>query len=402
MTRSNNLSSQNRQPEWEQDQLNEIITALEEQKCILILGNYAFSKKSSQDSDECFLPDLLKEEFQRRNKSGNANTPLDYYSIAQDILNRSGGKKTLMKTAAIKREELVGTRQEQRLRQISEIPFDLILSTYPFELLSQVFTENGIDHDTSFYSYRHELEELAEPSLKKPLIYNLFGSSKERDSMVISLDRLYEFMFGVLGVRPFPKLIQDKISQATHLVFMGFSFDDWYMKMLLRMFNGHKKDFTFANSFQSAKIGQNNRMFFESNFKVTFLEKEVDDFIDSLHQACRVHDDCTDCEEWPEFQAGKFLRQPTFSPAEDPFDLPKAMIKHQQFSEAMQWLEDILMEKRESSLLKLLLDHQGSFEQLKEHQSYDLYSKEELSTKLLDFRRDLSSFIDQVEQKLAS
>lgn len=375
------------QGEWEKYQMLEILDALEEKKCVLILGNYAFSRPITADSteDEISLPDLLLREQHKWMEKHPSDSPADFYTSAQTLIDRAGGQRMFMDLTQIKLQDL-GQKQLNRFKKISEIPFDLILSTYPFDLVHEVFEKNQIDHQYAFYSYLQEADQLEDFSEDYPLIYNLFGSVRHKESMVISLDRLYQFIFGILGVRQLPKLIQDKVQQASHLIFLGFSFDDWYMKLLLRVLKVHEKEISYAHPSKPTGPGKQNKRFFESNFKVTFLDKKIDEFVSGLHNICLDED---------------LLRKRSPDMAGSPYDGLLTLTEEYRLEEALEQLDDLLIKDgKEGALLQELGEYQQSFHQIKEWENYNSLSKQELEKKWRQLRNKLSMFIDRVEESI--
>ena len=376
------------QSEWERYQMLEILDALEEKKCVLILGNYAFSKPGATaevPETEFFLPDLLMREQHKWVGKHASDSPPDFYTSAQALVNRAGGQRMFMDLTRIQLKDL-GKKQLNRFKKISEIPFDLILSTYPFDLVHEVFEENQIDHQYAYYSYLQESAPLEPFTIDDPLVYNLFGSTRHKESMVISLDRLYQFIFGILGVRQLPKLIQDKVQQASHLVFLGFSFDDWYMKLLLRVLKVHEKEISYAHPPGSSSLGKQNRMFFESNFKVTFLDKKIDEFVSSLHGLC---------------EQGELLRKHTSTIAVSPYEDLQMLTEQYRLEEVLGRLDDLIIKDgKEGSLLKELGEYQQNFHKIQEWENYDSFSKQELEKKWRQLRNKLSMFIDRVSESI--
>lgn len=368
--------------EWERYQMLEVLDALEEEKCVLILGNYAFSKPNDSGG-ESFLPELLMQEQHKWAAGTSSENMSDYYTAAQSLIGRAGGQRMFTELTNIKSKDL-GPKQQDRFRRISEIPFDLILSTYPFDLVHEVFEENKIAHQYQYYSFLEEAAPVESFSAENPLIYNLFGSTRHKESMVISLDRLYQFIFGVLGVRQLPKMIQDKVQQASHLVFFGFSFDDWYMKLLLRVLKVHEKEISYAHPPGPGGLHQENRMFFESNFKVTFLNKKIDEFVAELHHHCQEAD---------------MLRKKNTEEIVDPYQNLKLMVERYRLEEAMEEMDDILLKDGQSGrLLRRLGDFQRTYHQLKEWENYESYEQNELDEKWESLKKDLSNFIDLVSE----
>jgi len=365
--------------EWESYQLMEILDALEDKKCVLILGNYAFSKpaKGSAETD-LFLPDILRQET---DKLGSAQD--DFYSSAQALVDRAGGQRRFIDLARIQLPEL-GPKQLDRFKKISEIPFDLILSTYPFDLVHEVFEENGIEHQYDYYSYLQENAALQPFSVEQPLVYNLFGSLQHKESMVISLDRLYQFIFGILGVRQLPKLVQDKVQQASHLVFLGFSFDDWYMKLLLRVLKVHEKEISYAHPTGPSSLANENKRFFESNFKITFLDKKIDEFVSSLHQLC------TDEE---------LLRKGKGEKPQSTYETLQEWTEQYRLEEVLAQLDDLLLRDASAGdLIQQLNSYRQEFYEIKESETYQNLSKQDLEKRWRQLRNQLSMFIDQVSE----
>ncbi len=374
--------------EWERFQMLDILDALQEQKCVLILGNYAFSKPAAapeSPDQEVFLPELLMREQHKWVEKHPAESPSDFYTSAQALIDQAGGQRMFMELTRIRKSDL-GQKQLDRFKKISEIPFDLILSTYPFDLVHDVFEANQIPHQYAFYSYMQDSAPLEPFSETHPLIYNLFGSEQHKESMVLSLDRLYQFLFGILGVHQLPKLIQDKVQQASHLIFLGFSFDDWHMKLLLRVLKVHEKEISYAHPPGPFGIDRQNKRFFESNFKVTFLDKRIDEFVSGLHDLCAENG---------------FLRKgltPTFTSEYDHLQL---MTEQYRLEEVLEQLDDLIIQDgRQGGLLKELGEHQQEFHQIKEWENYNVLSKQELEKKLRSLKNKLALFIDRVAESI--
>ena len=371
------------QRDWEKHQMLEILDAIEDGTCVLIMGNYAFSRleKNGEEESEIFLPELLRREQLKLPGSPSEDGEVDYYSAAQALVSRAGGQRMFRKLADIKLSDL-GEKQKERFRIISEIPFDLILSTYPFDLLHDVFQDNQIAHQYDYYSFMKEAAEPEPFDMTNPLIYNLFGSMRHKESMVISLDRLYQFLFAVLGARQLPRLIQDKVSQATQLVFLGFSFDDWYMKLLLRVLKVHEKDISYAHPPGQGHIQSFNKNFFESNFQVTFLDRKIDQFVSELHGLC---------------QEEGLLRRKSENMA-SPYAALSNLVAKYRFEDALDQLDELMLNNGASGpLLRELGDHYRSFHKIKEWENYERFDEEELEMKWQGLRNRLFELIEKLE-----
>ncbi len=371
------------QKDWERYQLLEILDAVDAGTCVVILGNHAFSRPNASGEGEIFLPEILRQELHKLTGSPAAGELADFYSATQALTNRPGGQHKLMHLADI-RWEALGPKQRERFQRISEIPFDLILSTYPFDLVHQAYDAQGIDHQSQFYSFQSEAVEPEPFDAAHPLIYNLFGSKQHKESMVMSLDKLYQFFFAVLGARPLPKLIQDKVQQATQLVFLGFSFDDWYMKLLLRVLKVHEKDISYAHPPGPGGMREDNQVFYESNFKVTFLDRQIDTFVAELHKLC---------------QDQGMLRRPKVE-ANSVYPALRSLVAKYRLEDAMDQLDNLLVQHNlDARLLRELGDHYRSYRLIKDDELYQRSTAEDLEPRWQALCTNLLSLIDQVEAK---
>lgn len=371
--------SKEEQKEWEHYQLLEILDAVEEGSCVLILGNHAFSKPGPEG--EIFLPDILQQEMEKLTASPSKGGRFDFYSAAQTIANRPGGHRKLLRLTDLQWQDL-GPTQRKRFERISQIPFDLILSTYPFDLCHEAFTAHGIDHQYDFYSYMSEATEPEPFDASRPLIYNLFGNKRHKESLVISLEQLYQFFFAVLGARPLPKLIQDKVQRATQLVFLGFSFDDWYMKLLLRVLKVHEKEMSYAHSPDAGSLRYDNQLFYESNFKVTFLDRQIDTFIGDLQQLCLQEGLIRKASKEPESELGAI----------------RDLVTKFRLEEAMDQLDEVLVQGNFSArLLRKLGDYFREYHSLKEDDLYERSPAEVLERRWKILQGHIFDLIERME-----
>ena len=290
-----NRTEEQHSSQRESRHLRAIVRALKMQKCVLILGNYAFSKiiKNGDISEEITVPDLIQKEIESTFTENKKNIPNSFYAKLHSLIQEEEGSKEIYfeDLAEIGYEELT-FNQIERFKKLSEIPFDLIISIYPFDILSDVFRNNRIQHDFSYYNYKIKLEEPEEPSIEKPLIYQLFGSVESMDSVIFDLDRLSRFISAAQGANPLPKLIQDKIEKASHIIFLGFDFDDWYMKPLMLLLNLHLNDkFPYAHPPKYPNMngrGSNDQWLFDKYFNLTFFDRQIDTFIEIYIQNVQI------------------------------------------------------------------------------------------------------------------
>jgi AcrR family transcriptional regulator len=117
-----------------------------------------------------------------------------------------------------------------------------------------------------------------------PLIYNLFGSKDQDDSLVLDYDDMYKMLQSALGEPGLPIKLLRKLREARTYIFLGFQFDKWYSQLLLKLL----KD----DSEQDKLISINNpledtdtRQFIIQQFDIKFMGDQFD-FFGELYKRC--------------------------------------------------------------------------------------------------------------------
>jgi len=165
---------------------------------------------------------------------------------------------------------------------ISQLPFSVIVSVSPDLYLRNIFTANQTEHQFAYYSKTEE-HEIKPPSKDNPLIYNLFGSIDKAESLILTYDDLFEFIFSVLGSKGLPDALRTAIRKADSFIFLGFSFDKWYMQLLLKLLDPEKNKYQFA---LGKEIMPASKVFFADHFKIDFVESLSEGFIQMLFDKC--------------------------------------------------------------------------------------------------------------------
>jgi hypothetical protein len=73
-----------------------------------------------------------------------------------------------------------------------------------------------------------------EPTAERPLVYHLFGTLDEPDSLVLTEDDYFDFLIGVTSRNNLiPGTVRDALADSA-LFFLGFQLDDWSFRVLFR------------------------------------------------------------------------------------------------------------------------------------------------------------------------
>ena len=164
-------------------------------------------------------------------------------------------------------------------KQIAQIPFHLMISTNPDLRQKYAFYQHEVDFH--FYNKIENPTDVRVPSKERPLLYNLFGSIEEENSLIITSDDLFEFLFSILGgENRLPRELQNTLRQAKVFLFLGFNFEKWYLKLILRLFRLHQDPLPIVSK---QPLEQGMRAFYINNFEMQFVDMDAKSLIGALH-----------------------------------------------------------------------------------------------------------------------
>ncbi len=254
-----------------------IVRTIQKGKCVLFLGPEVVRTEKGENGKP--LNKALVEFLDVKN---NRNVSM-YYETDDMLFFPNGMART--RTCYQLEEFYNKTFTTDILEKLSLIPFPLIISTTPDLFLKSAFDKNALPYQFDFYSFNQNPKEVQKPTKDIPLIYNLFGSIQKEDSLILSHLDLYNFLFAILGDYKLPKELKNTISMADNLIFLGFQFDKWYMQILLRLFNLHEESFDryAANDAITVEVQD----FYNKQFNISFVDKQVDVFVENLFQKCK-------------------------------------------------------------------------------------------------------------------
>lgn len=183
------------------------------------------------------------------------------------------------------------TPDEEILKQIAEIPFSLVVSTSPDTCVSEAFYRYGIKHRFHYFQHNNrsnENDNIEKPTIRMPLIYNLFGSKDQDDSLVLDYNDMYVMLESAFASSSLPPKFLRTLRSARTYIFLGFRFDMWYSQLLLKYLGGNSaKDQMIAVNSESQNA--DTKSFVMQQFKIEFVENESD-FWQELYRQCEDRD----------------------------------------------------------------------------------------------------------------
>lgn len=239
---------------------------IESGKCIILLGpDIAREKENSattlQEGLYGFFEDELSLELEK---------DLDDFAVIED------NETKLLVYPKTKEYYQKHNEPDSLHKLLAEIPFHLAISTSPDQKLEKTFDKEGFDYKSAHFSKKRNPAEVATPTSEKPLLYNLFGTYKDVDSLVITHDDLFEFIFAIIRNNQLPRELLKQIKEAKVFLFLGFNLNHWYLKLIFRLFDLHLEPLAICSDPRDL-FDDRLRSFYVHNFDLKFLDKDFQD-----------------------------------------------------------------------------------------------------------------------------
>jgi len=168
-------------------------------------------------------------------------------------------------------------------RKIAEIPFHLFVSLSPDLLLKQTFEHKNFEYDFDFYHRNVNPQDVDKPTPQKPLIYNLLGEQTQCSSLVLCFNHLFDYLSSILGNYGLPENLRNEFKETQSVFFLGFKYDKWYFKLILRLLNFPELALRQA-AFEEVENKEGIINFYTDEFNFVFLEDTTgEEIINSIH-----------------------------------------------------------------------------------------------------------------------
>jgi len=254
-----------------------MLKTIQRQRCILFLGPEIFVNAQGESLQKEYFTKLALE---------NRDKILAYNDHDGFFLFESPQAKTRIFYNILEFYEQ--NFEQEMLKMIAEIPFHVVVSLNPDMNLTKIMDDNGFENEFHFYDRKHKKDILDAPTKTKPLIYNLFGSVSNEETLILTHDDLYEYFRAQMGNVELPLELNSALQSALNYVFLGFQFDKWYVQLLLSLLNLHDEKYKFIRFASSQKLTSDISSLCTKHFKIEFVDNNIKDFVKTLHEKCNA------------------------------------------------------------------------------------------------------------------
>ncbi|MCP4540077.1 MAG: CHAT domain-containing protein [Chloroflexi bacterium] len=140
-------------------------------------------------------------------------------------------------------QDLTAENPNEPHRVLANLNLPLYLTTNPDNFMTEALVAAGKDPAREICPWNEMLDGLPslfeddpdyEPTPEEPLIYHLFGSDEEVDSLLVSEDDYLDFLVRTSGeMDRIPDYIWASLTNSS-LMFVGYSLDDWEFRVIMR------------------------------------------------------------------------------------------------------------------------------------------------------------------------
>ncbi|OJU26355.1 MAG: hypothetical protein BGN92_02315 [Sphingobacteriales bacterium 41-5] len=256
--------------------LEDIYSDVRSNMATLILGPDFLTENELSARQSLFL------ELQKTNNCGI----LHFYPSNGIFLFDSPNSKFNSQKAAAKFYDRLQPNKEL-LDKIIHLPFSLILNTNPDKSLVKLFSEKKKNFQFEYFSRRPNKNKnnIEDPNPENPLIYNLFGSVEEFQSLVLDFEDLFNHLTTLFNNTNVPNEVRTVLKNTYTFIFLGFQLEKWDTQLLFRYINMNEQEFDNRKKNYTKKpsnIDEGSESFFTKQLNVRFYMAPVD-FIENIY-----------------------------------------------------------------------------------------------------------------------
>jgi hypothetical protein len=258
----------------------DVLDTLQEEKCVLFLGQGAY-KGITKGGIQEELMDWL--DIQNPDHPHiRLYNPDGFYLFKKRRFKR----KVIGKMKDFYNQSFPKTEEE--FKKLAQIPFSMIFSITPDNLLARTFDELGFEYSSDFYfRHRKATEHFNKPTNDKPLIYNLLGNIEEPESLVLTHNDFFDYLDSIFKGNSMNDELKYELESAERYIFLGLPYEKWYFPLLLRVLSMHSDKLKEVErlalqEFENPHLHE----LYTQEFKIEFIPSEITLFIETLYQKC--------------------------------------------------------------------------------------------------------------------
>lgn len=278
--------SQIQEKDWKKLQL-----AFEQNTLVLVIGPW-FNRHAGQFVAEHLANHL----FNELNAENRPDSSSDLTTIS-GLLVRDKGRATLEVAVDQFFQQPLPVSELQGL--LAQLPFKIIINASRDKQICSALDLHNVKYREELYHFKQPREFTYTASDPRVFVYHLFGAVNCRDdkagqstktlgSLVLTGSDQVEFVKQVVQTeRKIPNSLLAELNDTKTYLFLGFNFDDWYLRLLLYALGLSDSADSMPSWAVNVGTGELNfatTVFFSTRYKLNFLPLDEQAFIRDLHR----------------------------------------------------------------------------------------------------------------------
>lgn len=254
---------------------NSLLDAIEEGKCVLCIGPEIYTNEQNQMLEEQVINFLKKHDV--------LDEDIITYPDGLFFFKDPGKRSDVL--SALKnfyQEDFANT--DAIFQKLIKIPFNLSLFLTPDTRYHDLAQQERFNMTRDYYVKMQPPKVKSAPTKNAPMVYHLFGSLNNHESVILTYDDLYDFFNSVFVGQSMSESMHKTIENARHFVCLGIPFEKWYMQLLLRVLKLRNESLTKYAANHHYK--HDSFATFQDQFNITFVPEKTKEFVEGLYQRC--------------------------------------------------------------------------------------------------------------------
>lgn len=217
---------------WDEDKWRDLIDALQQKSCILLLGPDTAGEEVDEKSQPFskILAYHLLEDFNQRIKQDDNIIKLaevsQYYSAGMGRIN-------LEKTVCSFYEQRRPLCSQFHL-DLAALPFYFVITASPDYMFYEALKQNNKMPIVTRYHFKGKNPSMVQMgTVERPLLFYLYGTIDEPDSLVLTENDSLNFKTSIISKKPLPdRIISELQAPDKSFLFLGSDLKQWYLDIL--------------------------------------------------------------------------------------------------------------------------------------------------------------------------
>ena len=256
-------------------------------RCVLVLGPWAATSllDGQPQPVNALLAHALNTEL-----TMPVPEPHNLAMVATALQKQYDGKIILERSAA--NFLRVQTEPGELLQTVVRLPFRIILTTAQDNLLQRAYAQAGLPFAEGWYRINQTQPDAFDETSNRPFVYQLFGKilDKGSDCLILTQQDQMDYLDSMQGVGKetrFPPALRKAMQDAKCFLFLGFDYENWYLRVLLHVLKFSEKAelvFGLPENHRENGLSAAVASFFSTQYKFSFFEENATGLLQQLRE----------------------------------------------------------------------------------------------------------------------